>query len=124
MEGPETLPMTSLSPHTPKDNPDNDFSHTVLAGTISGCAPIHRILYYIDTVRHGFPPYAVGFLFRGSGADAKETVLLILLFGFHSYQYWTLNPGQEATEPKLSPPDPLSVMRTEDRRMTEYNDAV
>jgi len=30
------------------------------------------------------------------------------------YQYWTLNPGQEATEPKLSPRDPMSVIRADD----------
>ncbi|KAI0261098.1 aquaporin-like protein [Gloeopeniophorella convolvens] len=34
------------------------------------------------------------------------------------YRYWTLNPGQEATEPELSPPDPVSVIRAEKRAAT------
>jgi hypothetical protein len=38
-----------------------------------------------------------------------------LLFGLRSYQYWTLNPGQEATEPKLSPRDPVSAIRADER---------
>ena len=119
--------MTSLSLPTLRRTILTIISHTVLAGAISGCAPIHRVLYHLDTVRHGFPPRAVGFLFlhfRESGTDASETVSLFLRFGLHSYQYWTLNPGQEATEPKLSPTDPLSVMRTEDQRMTNNHDAV
>jgi len=31
------------------------------------------------------------------------------------FQYWTLNPGQEATEPKMSPRNPVSVIRAESR---------
>ncbi|KAH9032654.1 aquaporin-like protein [Lactarius pseudohatsudake] len=41
------------------------------------------------------------------------------------YQYWTLNPGQEATEPKLSPPDPLSaIIRADGRAMNSTISAV
>jgi len=99
-------------------------SHTVLAGTISGRTPVRRVLYHFDTVRHGSrraweASYFYGF--PGSGADAKETVFIIPFFGPHSYQYWTLNPGQEATEPKLSPPDPVGVIRAEDRGMNGSN---
>ena len=99
-------------------------SHTVLAGTISGRTPVHRVLYHFDTVRHGSrraweASYFYGF--PGSGADAEETVFIIPFFGPHSYQYWTLNPGQEATEPKLSPPDPVGVIRAEDRGVNGSN---
>ncbi|KAI0247033.1 aquaporin-like protein [Lactifluus subvellereus] len=40
-----------------------------------------------------------------------------LYISFKRYRYWTLNPGQDATEPKLSPRDPVSVIRAEDRAM-------
>ncbi|KAI0287316.1 aquaporin-like protein [Russula brevipes] len=37
------------------------------------------------------------------------------------YQYWTLNPGQEATEPNMSPRDPMSVIRIDERRVNDAN---
>ncbi|KAI0277536.1 aquaporin-like protein [Russula aff. rugulosa BPL654] len=40
------------------------------------------------------------------------TVFYVILKHF---QYWTLNPGQEATEPKMSPRDPIRTIRAEGR---------
>ncbi|KAN0118436.1 Aquaporin-like protein [Russula decolorans] len=38
------------------------------------------------------------------------------------FQYWTLNPGQEATEPKMSPRDPMRFIRAEGRSMHNSNE--
>jgi hypothetical protein len=54
----------------------------------------------------------------GLDADAKATLLLLSPFSLlHSYQYWTLNPGQEATEPKMSPRDPMRIIYAEEGGM-------
>lgn len=41
-----------------------------------------------------------------------------------SFQYWTLNPGQEATEPKMSPRDPMRIIRAEGRSSIDNSDEV
>ncbi len=42
----------------------------------------------------------------------------------HSFQYWTLNPGQEATEPKMSPRDPMRIIQAEGHSTDGSSDAV
>jgi len=68
------------------------------------------------------------------GADAKGERFLysrpathLFVFGcfwaLYSYQYWTLNPGQEATEPQMSPRDPVrSVIRAAEVQGGSLND--
>ncbi len=44
-------------------------------------------------------------------------------WALYSYQYWTLNPGQEATEPQMSPRDPVrSVIRAAEVQGGSLND--
>jgi hypothetical protein len=49
----------------------------------------------------------------------KIRVIIIIppYFSLRSFQYWTLNPGQEATEPKMSPRDPMRIIRAEGHPM-------
>jgi hypothetical protein len=51
-------------------------------------------------------------------------VIILLAFSLHSFQYWTLNPGQEATEPTKSPRNPMSILRADeyipDRRDADH----
>jgi hypothetical protein len=50
-------------------------------------------------------------------------VFLVVLGSLYSYQYWTLNPGQEATEPQMSPRDPVrSVIRAAEVQGGTLND--
>ena len=96
-------------------------SHTVLAGPISRLAPGQHTLCHFETVRHIPRPHACHLLFeRAWVLTQRDDARLPLIshdccFGLHSYRYWTLNPGQEDTDPKLSPRDPVSAIRGDER---------
>ena len=64
------------------------------------------------------------FAFRGKGLDADAKKHFENSFSLHSFHYYTLNPGQEATEPKMSPPDPMRIIRAEGSSMDNSDEAV
>src|SRR6267154_854014 len=101
----------------------------VLGGPISRRTAGHSDLRHLETVRHDFfthtPSHThmhtrvvFSVAFVGLDADAKKRCMHnIFILLARSFQYWTLNPGQEATEPKMSPRDPMRIIRAEGRSM-------
>jgi hypothetical protein len=72
-----------------------------------------------------FLPFFAFFERRGLDADANNILKIHPpCLSLHSYQYWTLNPGQEATEPKMSPQDPMRIIRAEERSAMDNSDEV
>ena len=118
------------------DECDNQLTHipycflTVLAGPIPWRPPGHHDLRLFETVRHinfspaafPFPLPLVGSCFFCASSNSLDSDGSLhagpsfSIAPFRSFKYLTLNPGQEATEPELSPRDPVSAIKRADER--------